>query len=529
MNSNKIHFFIWTQIFFSALFFSCSGPALKSNPENNPGYLAISGDSVLSLAVKLSSEQFAGRETGSAEYDSAAVLVQKKLKNAGLTPFLNSWYHPFSVKISYPDQDSSFLLTGQKNLKYGTDYTPFYQDHKVNYTYQGELIFDGYGSRESGIQASELLNSPVKNKWVLLAPGFPSGNKKPRFSDPGGLITKLTAYQTLGAAGILMLPDSALNSEFEERSRYLTSNQYELSDDTVSFPGFRSLPVFVLSEAAGKHLADDLYGNENNLSLLIKKGAVLPKAVRSLSIQTSLRLKTKEVSISNLIGMVPGKNKDELILVGAHLDHLGKNSDGTIYSGADDNASGVSVVAELARTFQIAAKAGIQPEKTIVFAIFNGEEKGLLGSSALAGQLNESGIKITAMVNLDMVGRENQDSIEIVGHNRFSTRFKKLIESLDGKAGLTLNQNLNKPGLTGDVFYRSDHYPFSLRDIPVLFLTDAMGENHNRNSQTDDYHRLSDTGDKLNKVKLERVTRLCFLILSKLSEEKTPFKSDLSY
>lgn len=527
MNSNKPAFFFRTLILFAALFSSCSGPFRQTDLQNDPGFLAISGDSVLSLATELSSERYSGRETGSPGYDSAESLILNTLKRSGLKPFLSAWHHPFRVRFTYPHPDSSFISAGGKKFIFGTGYTPFYQDHKGNYSYTGDLVFDGYGSHQGGLSADELLNSRVKNKWVLLAPGFPAGNKKPRFSDPGGLVTKLTAYQALGAAGILMLPDSGLTAEFEERSRYLTSNQYELCEDTVSFPGFKSLPVFVLSDSAGKDLITSFFSDAAALSRLIKTGAPLPSSDKGLPVRSALKLKSKEITLSNLIGMIPGKNREDLILVGAHLDHLGKTSAGGFYPGADDNASGVAVLTELARTFSLAQKAGIQPQKTLVFAIFNGEEKGLLGSSALASQINGPDVKITAMVNLDMVGRESPDSIEIVGHNRFSSEFKHLVEAQEGKAGLVLNQALNKPGVPGDVFYRSDHYPFSLRGLPVLFLTDAMGENYNRNGDSDDYHRPSDTPGKLNKVKLERVTRLCYLILKRLTEETGPFKNDL--
>lgn len=512
----------------ASVFFSCSSAPIIFGTHLDPGFNSISGDSALQVATYLSSEAFSGRETGSAGLDSAFAYVQKKMQRSGLVPFSlkNGWLNPFEVRVSFADSDSSFLQTENQTFVYGVDYTPFYQDHKVSYSYTGDLIFDGYGYKPEGILPDELSGNSVKNKWILLAPGFPEGSRKTKFTDPGGLITKLTAYQALGVAGILMLPDSSLSAEFEERAHYLTSDRYELFSETISFPGFKSLPVFILSDHAASLLLSEFQINPENLSDLIRKGAPLPKTGTAKSIKSDLRLKTRELMISNLIGSIPGKSSNEIILIGAHLDHLGRKKDGTYYPGADDNASGVSVAMELARTFQIAGVNGLLPERTLVFAIFNGEEKGLLGSAALAETFAESGIHVKTMINLDMVGRESPDSIEIVGHNRFSTHFKDFVESYDKTSDLTFSQKLNSPGISGDVFYRSDQYPFARQDIPVLFLTDGMGENWQRHTVKDDYHLQSDTPDKLSKQKLERVTRLCYQLISGLSKTQIAFHSN---
>lgn len=510
----------------ASLFLSCSPTPIIFGTHLDPGFTSISGDSAFQVASYLASEKFSGREAGSPGLDSALIFVHEKLQKNGLVPFgsQKSLFHPFDVKVNYSDADSAFFLAGSQQLTFGVDYTPFYLDHKVSYSYSGDLIFDGYGYKPEGILASELSENPVKNKWVLLAPGFPAGSKKTKFNDPGGLITKLAAYQALGVAGILMLPDSSLSAEFEERSHYLTSDHFELISETISFPGLKSLPVFVLTDQAAGLLLKEFKIDAEKFSNLIGKGLPLPKSGTFIQAKSELRLKSKNMEISNLVGSIPGKSSDEIILIGAHLDHLGKKKDGSYYPGADDNASGVSVVLELARVLQLAEKAGLKPEKTLVFAIFNGEEKGLLGSAALSEDFSASGIKVKTMINLDMVGRESQDSIEIVGHNRLSSQFKEFVESFDKRSGLIFSQKLNIPGLTGDVFYRSDHYPFARKDIPVLFLTDGMGENWQRQSESDDYHLQSDTSDKLNKKKLERVTRLCYQLISGLSKTQLVFR-----
>lgn len=210
---------------------------------------------------------------------------------------------------------------------------------------------------------------------------------------------------------------------------------------------------------------------------------------------------------TNIIGYLDNK-APKTIIIGAHYDHLGlnehhhstlMNSDGQIHNGADDNASGVTAVMELARMF---SQNKTQEKVNYVFALFSAEEDGLIGSKKLAEEVKTKFPNVVAMINLDMVGRLNQDKVLNVGGIGSSPIFKELIEKYK-PAGYNLA--LDESG-TGP----SDHTSFYLKDIPVLFFFTGTHE---------DYHKPSDDSEKINFEGVKTITNYVFGIANELSQK----------
>lgn len=210
---------------------------------------------------------------------------------------------------------------------------------------------------------------------------------------------------------------------------------------------------------------------------------------------------------TNIIGYLDNK-APKTIIIGAHYDHLGlnehhhstlMNSDGQIHNGADDNASGVTAVMELARMF---SQNKTQEKVNYVFALFSAEEDGLIGSKKLAEEVKTKFPNVVAMINLDMVGRLNQDKVLNVGGIGSSPIFKELIEKFK-PAGYNLA--LDESG-TGP----SDHTSFYLKDIPVLFFFTGTHE---------DYHKPSDDTEKINFEGVKTITNYVFGIANELSQK----------
>jgi len=219
----------------------------------------------------------------------------------------------------------------------------------------------------------------------------------------------------------------------------------------------------------------------------------------------------QKLSMRNVLGMIPGKNTKEYVIVGAHFDHLGIDPalDGDqIYNGADDNASGVSAVLQIARAF---LASGQQPERNVIFAFWDGEEKGLLGSKYFV-QTCSFLSQIKGYLNFDMIGRNNkpQQPKQVVyfytaAHPGF---------------GDWLKEDIRKYGLQLEPDYRawenpiggSDNGSFAKVGIPIIWYhTDGHP----------DYHQPSDHADRLNWDKVVEITKASFLNMWKMANEKS--------
>ena len=219
----------------------------------------------------------------------------------------------------------------------------------------------------------------------------------------------------------------------------------------------------------------------------------------------------QKLSMKNILGKIEGKNPNEYVIVGAHYDHLGFDPmlDGDqIYNGADDNASGVSAVLQIAKAFKA---TGVQPERTVIFAFWDGEEKGLLGSKYFTQTYPEIG-KVKGYLNFDMIGRNNDEAnpTHVVyfyteSHPAFGDWLKNDIK----KYNLNLTPNYrpwDKP-IGG-----SDNGPFALLGIPIIWYhTDGHP----------DYHMPSDHVEKINWSKIVDITKASFLNMWKMANEES--------
>lgn len=210
----------------------------------------------------------------------------------------------------------------------------------------------------------------------------------------------------------------------------------------------------------------------------------------------------------NVIAYIPGsKFSEEFVVISSHYDHLGKKGD-NIYYGADDDASGTAAVMQIAKAFQDAYKAGYGPKRSIVFLNFTGEEQGLFGSKYYTSHPIFPLENTIVNLNIDMIGRvdekheEKQEYIYLIGSDRLSKDLHKLSESINKKfTKLTLDYTYNEESDPNRYYYRSDHYNFAKNNIPVIFYF---------NGSHKDYHRSSDTPDKINYELLAKRARFIF-------------------
>ena len=236
-----------------------------------------------------------------------------------------------------------------------------------------------------------------------------------------------------------------------------------------------------------------------------------------------LEIKEEKIETENVVAIIPGNEKpDEYIILSAHLDHVGKNN-GDIYNGADDDGSGTVALLEIAEAFQQSVIDGDGPKRSIIFLHITGEEKGLLGSKYYTENPLYPLENTVANLNVDMIGRldpkrEDKDPnyIYLIGSDKLSQELHDLSEKMNSEfTNLKIDYTFNEEDDPNRFFFRSDHYNFAKKNIPVIFYF---------NGTHDDYHKPTDTPDKINYTMLSKRSKLIFFTAWKLANQENRIK-----
>jgi hypothetical protein len=226
----------------------------------------------------------------------------------------------------------------------------------------------------------------------------------------------------------------------------------------------------------------------------------------------------------NVVAFIKGTEKpDEIVVISAHLDHEGIKN-GEIYNGADDDGSGTVAILEIAEAFQMAAKNGKGPKRSILFLHVTGEEKGLLGSKYYTENPLFPLANTVCDLNIDMIGRiddrhkDNPNFVYLIGSDKLSTELHNLSEEINKKyTNISLDYKYNDENDPNRFYYRSDHYNFAKHNIPIIFYF---------NGTHADYHKPTDTPDKINYDLLENRTRLVFHTAWEVANRETRIIAD---
>ncbi|TYB74317.1 M28 family peptidase [Bizionia myxarmorum] len=222
----------------------------------------------------------------------------------------------------------------------------------------------------------------------------------------------------------------------------------------------------------------------------------------------------------NVLAFIKGsENPEEVLIISAHLDHLGLEND-EIFKGADDNGSGTTALMEMAQAFKMAEKDGFSPKRSILFLHLTGEEIGLYGCEYYIANPIFDLKKTIANLNIDMIGRvdnkhkNNPDYLYVIGADRISKELHFISEKVnEAYFNINLDYTYNNEEDPNKFYFRSDHYKFALKDIPVIFYF---------NGEHEDYHKVSDTPDKIDYDLLTRRTQLIFATAWHLANQENP-------
>jgi hypothetical protein len=482
-------------------------PAKESEPQ-------FTSKEFLEPVKFLASDELKGRGDGTKELDEAADYIAKRFKTYGLKPAGDNGTYLQRFKITVGAQmgpnNSLVYQNGATRtaLTAGQDFVPLSFSEAV--TVQAPLLFAGFGITAPEFNYDDYKGLDAKGKIVLVLRHEPqetdeksvSGGK--HLTTHAQIVNKAINAKNHGAVAMILVDDLGNHpGEPDELIKFGTLAGPE--EMQIAALQVKAAVAEEWLKAAGKSLDELRQAIDKDLS---NHSFALPPS-QQIALAVDVQRVRKEVS--NVIGVLPGRDEKpagQCIVVGAHYDHLGLGDQhslapsqiGQIHHGADDNASGTSAVLELADGF---AHQQTRSAHTLVFVTFAGEETGLLGSSYYTDHPACSLDKTLAMVNMDMVGRVSKNKLYIGGTGT-SPGFKKLVEDADRDVGFDLSYSASGYGA-------SDHMSFTVRSVPVLFFFSGLHS---------DYHKPSDTWEKINAEDGAKVVQLVAQVVNELDQLK---------
>ncbi|HEY1062397.1 MAG TPA: M28 family peptidase [Daejeonella sp.] len=435
----------------------------------------------------LASDKFEGRETGKRGAEMAVAYLASEFRKLKLIAPVKGSYLQDVELIETSIIVNSLEVNGSK-LQYGTDFS-FTGSGEAKTINADEIIFIGSGTE------SNLKNTAIADKVVLLKQDGESAeitrrlnfvkSKKPKLIIAVNAAKTRTPHSHLSGASLSVKNGIRESIPMRENTPGVIQIGSEIADKILS----RSGKIF-----------EEL--NAGNGSQLVK-----------VDVKLNYEPVKRELKSSNVLGYLEGTDlKDELLVYSAHYDHIGLNPEGgkdKVFNGADDDASGTSGVLAIARAFAKAKKEGNGPRRSILFLMFTGEEKNLLGSEYYSINPVFPFAKTITNLNVDMIGRigeEYQSSPDstnycfLVGADRLSTDLHKISENANAVyTRMKIDYKHNAPD--DQIYYWSDHYNFAKNGVPVIFYY---------NGKHADYHKGSDDISKINFELLAKRAQLAY-------------------
>lgn len=478
----------------------------------------------------IAGDEMEGRETGTPGQRKAAAYIETQYRNIGLNApeALNGFQQLYP--LFRDSMISSQLKINDKPLLYGTDYIIPAGSAETGKFNSKQLVFAGYGIDDSLYNDYNGLD--VKGKIVLFFLGEPrkesnyllTGTKRGSKWTYPGLSHKLAAAKKYGAAGVLVINPS--QEIFSARSIETSKKTGIIFQSLPS--GDKAINFAILSHAHGKTILGNLFDSLLQQARAFEMLAGKSTGIKKIKVSGNYKKFRDTIYASNIIGVVEGSDKkDEFVFITAHYDHLGKH-DGKIYYGADDDGSGTCGVIEMAEAFTLAKKAGNGPRRSVVFMTVSGEEKGLWGSEYYSDHPVFPMEKTTVDLNIDMVGRidtermmaDSLNYIYVIGHDKLSSNLAPIGEDINKKyTNLVLDYKFDDPNDQNRIYFRSDHYNFARKGVPILFYYDGMLQS--------DYHKPTDTVDKIYWDLYEKRVRLVFHTAWEIANRDDMLKRDI--
>jgi hypothetical protein len=466
----------------------------------------------------LASDRLAGRGVGHAGNKEAEIYIAGALRDAKVAPAVSNYLQRVEVYCPHLGANASLVVSDTEralaDLHAGGDFLP--QPESSDLAVAGPLIFVQHGVSAASLGSDDYASVDAHGAVVLALDGAPdallhsaqiSGEDK---ADLAAIDRKVDDARAHGAVGLLVIRSYVGDADsLWPANPSVRSASYRLYRAMHETP----LAVGVISERAVKPLREALDQR------------------RTVTARLNPDVIARPVAMDNILGIVEGgRMTAEVVVVGAHLDHDGIDEAGRIYNGADDNASGTAAVIAMAAAFTRAAEQGVRPGRAVVFALWNGEEKGELGAEYYVTH-PEPTRRIVANINLDMVGRDedipdpddpryrgfaktraadNTNVVHLLGYS-YAPDLAREAEVANETIRLTVKEDYDRDAQ--NLVRRSDNWPFLAHGIPAVFLTTGLHP---------DYHTPNDDTGRIDFAKLQRITELASRLVWLAADGEAP-------
>lgn len=477
----------------------------------------------------IASDDMEGRETGKEGQRKAAAYIENFFKSINLAAPAALKGHQQFYPLYQDSLISSDLKIGDSKAVYGTDYTsPANANDKAGIKAKS-IVFVGYGIEDKNY--NDYAGIDVKGKAVVFILGEPKKDGKYFINENGkssdwtfpGLNKKLELAKQKGAAMAFVISPSIETFSQRQVDQSKKTNVYYPRPSKTEKVNYVSLAHAYAKTVFGDRIAAAI---------------ARAKASEAFTAQDRFEQKAKAkfdynkyrstVNASNVLGVIEGSDKkDEFVFVTAHYDHVGIIN-GQIHNGADDDGSGTVSIMQIGEAFAKAKAEGKGPRRTVVIMAVSGEEKGLWGSEYYSDNPVYPLDKTSVDLNIDMIGRIDTERMKddtlnyvyVVGHNKLSSELPIINEGVNNKyTGLVLDYKFDDPKDPNRIYFRSDHYNFARKGVPVLFFYDGMLKS--------DYHKPGDDVEKIYWALMEKRARMIFHTAWEMANRDNMLKRDI--
>lgn len=499
----------------------------------------ITATDLKSYVTFLSSPLLQGRKNSEPGLDIAQQYIISQLEIMGIPPVSGKNYlQPYSITRYSVDPEESTIEVFGKNKDTVIFRKPIFQivpTGPSDFTVEGEIVFAGYGLKQDRYGYDDFENIVTEDKIVLVMMGCPPAADGDGYMVEGvdwssfqSLQVKLTPLLFTRAKAVLIVADpksgySSLEEQFPGISGELNS-AISLKGQKPRIMQMPNMPkiMIVHSDVAEELLRESSYNLSGLQSKIDETGKPFSIEIPDKKVKITEVVKTEDMHLNNVAAYIEGSDpvlKNEYIVYSAHIDHIGISSQG-VNTGADDNASGCAGLLSIAEAFQNLKK---KPLRSVLFLWVSGEEIGLLGSRYYVNNPLVPLENTLVNLNADMIGRvkgpadttadnpmTGPKEVFVISDNQ-SKELTTIAEAVDQQSVLDFNFSLSGRNHPLQLFSRSDHYNFVVKDIPVLFFFTGLHT---------DYHSPEDVVEKINFEKMELIAETMFQIGYEVANKK---------
>jgi hypothetical protein len=496
----------------------------------------ISANQIRDYLTFIASDEMEGRDTPSRGLDTTAKFLALNLAHWGFKPAGDegSFFQRIELRRDRADSGQTKVEYGGRTLTAGTDYLPAGGSGTVT----GQLVFAGTGwfVKSKEIDAYKGIDPTGKIAVIFGAPNMrPRGFTSADLGKQGEEFMNVNDYaRSKGVVGIIYVPDFQYLANWQRNRQRLMERGATVVAKFQTPQTTSPLPSIVISP----EMANAIFAGERQSASGIFNASysTLPAPFlmnEQKKITLNIANNTEIIPTQNVVAVWEGSDpllKAEYVALGAHYDHIGicpPVGTDTICNGADDDGSGTTALLSMAEAL---AKAPTRPKRSVLFVWHCGEEKGLWGSRYFTQFPTVPLNQIVAQINIDMIGRSKKegdtnprnaaltgpDSVYLIGSTMMSTELGELVNAVNKSfLNITFDTRYDDPSDPNRFFFRSDHYNYARKGIPIIFFFDGDHE---------DYHRPGDSADKIDYQKMEKITRTVYMTLWEIANRPARLK-----